>query len=31
MKRYFLLIACALLSITSFAQEPNRLLVRDKI
>ena len=31
MKRYFLLIACALLSITSFAQEPNRLLVRDKM
>ena len=32
MKRYFLLIVCALLGITAFAQqEPNRLLVRDNM
>ena len=32
MKKYFLLIVCALLGITAFAQqEPNRLLVRDKM
>ena len=32
MKKYFLLIVCALMGITAFAQqEPNRLLVRDKM
>ena len=32
MKKYFLLIVCALMGITAFAQqEPNRLLVRDNM
>ena len=32
MKKFFLLIVCALMGITSFAQqEPNRLIVRDNM